>query len=112
MAAADMLNLLYLSFRALEKGRIPSELIRCIVELRMMVLDGEYTELPPIQTGDSACYAWQYVVRSPLKELFKFTLNPPALDELKKAVSVLYRRVIDREFHSLQILHSMIQPMQ
>lgn len=111
MAAADMLNLLYLSFRALEKGTIPSELIRCIVELRMMVLDGEYTELPPIQTGDSVCYAWQYVVRSPLKELFQFTLTPPALEDFKKAVSVLYRRVIDREFHSLKILHTMIQPI-
>ena len=108
LVAADMLNLLYLAFRALEKQQIPNTLIRHIYELRMIVLDGEYTERPPIPTGDSAAYAWHYVITSPLQKLFSFNLNQPALDEFTKAVSVLRKRTIDREFHSLEILNTLI----
>lgn len=108
LVAADMLNLLYLAFRALEKQQIPNTLIRHIYELRMIVLDGEYTERPPIPTGDSAAYAWHYVITSPLQKLFSFNLNQPALDEFTKAVSVLRKRTIDREFHSLEILKNLI----
>ena len=108
LVAADMLNLLYLAFRALEKQQLPNTLIRHIYELRMIVLDGEYTERPPIPTGDSAAYAWHYVITSPLQKLFSFNLNQPALDEFTKAVSVLRKRTIDREFHSLEILNTLI----
>lgn len=107
LTASDMLNLLYLAFKALEKERIPKTLIRHIFELRMMVIDGEYTEWPPITTGQSAAYAWNYVITSPLKKIFQFTLASPALDEFIKAVATLRRRTIDKEFHSLEILNSL-----
>ena len=38
----DMLNLLYLSCRALTNPRLDNRLIRCIFELRAMVINGEY----------------------------------------------------------------------
>ena len=37
-----MLNLLYLSCRALASPRLDNRLIRCIFELRAMVINGEY----------------------------------------------------------------------
>ncbi|MDO5409224.1 MAG: DNA repair protein RecO [Lachnospiraceae bacterium] len=107
LTAADMLNLLYLAFKALEKNQIPKVLIRHIVELRMMVLDGEYTERPPVPTGESAAYTWHYVITSPLNRLFGFTLAQPALEEFSKAVTALKRRVIEKDFHSLEILKSL-----
>lgn len=108
LAAADTLNLLYLAFKALEKNKIPRTLVRHIYELRMMVIDGEYTEYPPISTGESAAYAWNYVITSPLPKLFQFSLASPALEEFNKAVAVLRRRTIEKEFHSLEILNSLL----
>lgn len=43
--ASDTLKLLYLSMRALSKGIIPKELIRCIFELRILVINGEYPNM-------------------------------------------------------------------
>ncbi len=108
LTAADMLNLLYLAFRALEKGQIPKVLVRHIFELRMMVIDGEYIESPPVSVGESAVYAWHYVITAPLQKLFRFTLTEPALKEFARAVTVWRRRTIDREFHSLEILDTLL----
>ncbi|MDD7390657.1 MAG: DNA repair protein RecO [Lachnospiraceae bacterium] len=108
LTAADMLNLLYLAFRALEKGQIPRVLVRHVFELRMMVIDGEYTEQPPVEVGESAAYAWYYVITSPLQKVFHFTLAEPALKEFARAVTVWRRRTIDREFHSLEILETLL----
>lgn len=44
MDASGELNLLYASFKALKKDRIPNALVRCIVELKMMVLHGSYPQ--------------------------------------------------------------------
>lgn len=40
--ARDTLELLYLSMKALSKGIIPKELVRCIYELKSLVINGEY----------------------------------------------------------------------
>lgn len=108
LAAVDMLNLLYLAFKALEKNQIPRILVRHVFELRMMVIDGEYMERPPISTGESAAYAWKYVINAPLQKIFHFSLAQPALDEFVKAVAVWRRRTIEKEFHSLEILNSLL----
>ena len=108
LTAADMLNLLYLAFRALEKNQLPRVLVQHVFELRMMVIDGEYTEWPPVTTGESAAYAWQYVITAPLQKIFQFTLAEPALKEFARAVTVWRRRTIDKEFHSLEILNTLL----
>lgn len=41
----DMMNLLYVSFRALLNSAIDNELVRCIFELRTMVIQGEYPQI-------------------------------------------------------------------
>ena len=64
LEAREMLRLLYQSFRALLKPALPNKLVQRIFELKIMVINGEYTEDPPLRAGDSARYAWQYVIRS------------------------------------------------
>lgn len=44
MDASGELNLLYASFRALKKDSIPNDLVRYVVELKMMVLHGSYPQ--------------------------------------------------------------------
>nr|HRL56364.1 DNA repair protein RecO [Lachnospira sp.] len=43
--AADMLNLLYVSLKALANKKIPDTLVKCIFELRMIALNGECPEV-------------------------------------------------------------------
>lgn len=101
---SEMLLLLYQSLRALLKPALPNTLVQLIFELRVMVANGEYTEQPPVSCSDSAVYAWEYIIASPLEKLYTFVLKPPVQRELKAAVDYNKKRFLDREFHSLEIL--------
>lgn len=102
-----MLNLLYVSLRALGKKAVPRPLVRYIFELRAMAINGEYSEKPLIKTGESAAYAWNFVLCTPLEKLYSFTLTPETLREFARAVEALKEYYIDREFKSLEILEAM-----
>lgn len=104
----ELLKLIYQSLRALLKPAIPNALVRRIFELKAMVINGEYSEHPGRQVSDSANYAWEYVVVSPVESLYRFTLKEEVLREFSACVEDNVRRYIDRRFHSLDILESMI----
>ena len=108
LADVQMLNLLYVALCALGRPSLPDELVRYIYELKMMVINGEYTVEPPMKTAESVRYAWQFVVRTPVEKLFTFVLNRETLEEFARAVTCLRKRVIDREFVSLEMLQAMI----
>lgn len=103
----EMLQLLYQSMRALLKPALPDTLIQLVFELRTMVINGEYTEHPPRPVSDSANYAWEYIIASPIESLYTFVLKEDVERELKNCVEINKRRFIDREFHSLKILEMM-----
>lgn len=104
---SEMLLLLYQSLRALLKPALPNTLVQLIFELRVMVANGEYTERPPIPCSDSAVYAWEYIIASPMEKLYTFVLKESVQRELKAAVDYNKKRFLDREFHSLEILSMM-----
>ncbi len=104
LEASEQLLVLYQSLRALLKPSLPNELVQVVFELRSMVINGDYTEDVPEPVSDSARYAWQYIISSPLQSLYTFTLTPEVLNELKHCVEHNKHRFIDREFHSLDIL--------
>ena len=95
LEATEQLLLLYQSLRALLKPALPKLLIQAVFELRSMVV------------SDSANYAWEYIIASPLESLYTFVLAPEVLEELRHCVELNKRRFIDREFHSLEILRMM-----
>lgn len=107
LEATEQLLLLYQSLRALLKPALPKPLIQAVFELRSMVISGDYTEHPPRPVSDSANYAWEYIIASPLESLYTFVLAPEVLEELRHCVELNKRRFIDREFHSLEILRMM-----
>ena len=72
-----------------------------------MVINGEYTSKPPVSTGDSAAYAWEYTAFSPIEKLYTFLLKEDAFGEFRRCVEENKRRFIDREFHSLEILRAL-----
>lgn len=104
---SEMILLLYQSLRALMKPSLPNSLVQLVFELRAMVINGEYTEHPARQVSDSANYAWEYIIASPIESLYTFLLTEEVQRELRQCVEANKHRYIDREFHSLDILKAM-----
>ncbi|MDO4268981.1 MAG: DNA repair protein RecO [Eubacteriales bacterium] len=104
----EMLLLLYQSMRALLKPALPDPLIQLVFELRAMVINGEYTEQPPRPVSDSARYAWEYIIASPLESLYTFVLKEEVQRELKTCVEINKKKFVDRTFKSLEILEMML----
>ena len=104
----EMLKLLYQSFRALLKQSLPNRLVQRIFELKMMAVNGEYTEKPQIPVSESACYAWEYVIFSPIEKLYTFLLTDEVFEEFRRSVERNKKSYIDRTFHSLDILEVLL----
>ena len=79
-------------------------LVRRIFELKMMVINGEYTEQPLSPVSDSCAYAWEYVVLSPVEGLYRFALTDEVLREFERVVESGRRRFLRHECRSLEIL--------
>lgn len=103
----ELLQLLYQSLRALSKPALPNRLIQLIFELRAMVINGEYSEHPGKTVSDSANYAWEYIIASPIESLYTFVLTEAVEWELRQNIETNKRRYIDRDFKSLEILRAM-----
>ncbi|MCI9569496.1 MAG: DNA repair protein RecO [Lachnospiraceae bacterium] len=104
LEAGEMANLVYLSLRALLKPALSKPLVRAAFELKLMELNGEYTELPPLPCSPPARYAWEYILSSPVARLFTFTLTEPVQEEFLCCVEENRKRFVDKSFHSLDIL--------
>lgn len=106
--ASEMLNLLYVSLRALERGAVPARLVRCVFEIRLMVINGEF----PWDTaygalsGEAARRALVFAAETPLSRLYTFTLRDDALQELERVQERVRKRQIDRPLKSLEILEA------
>lgn len=103
----ELLLLLYQSMRALLKSSLPNSLVQLVFELRAMAANGEYTAQPPKAVSDSATYAWEFIISSPMESLYTFVLKEPVQRELRECVEMNKRRFVDREFKSLGILREM-----
>ena len=102
-----MLLLVYQSLRALLNARIPNGLVRKIFELKAMVVNGEYTQDPPIKVSGGAQYTWEYVIASSIEKLYTFAVTQEVYEEFEACVDTNRKRYIDREFHSLEILEAL-----
>ena len=108
LEAVETLKLLYQSLRALLKSAIPNRLVRAVFELKLMEINGEYMEKPLGRLEDSTIYTWEYVLASPVKKLYTFTVTEKVLEEFTKCVAENKRRFVDKTFHSLDILDVLV----
>ena len=104
----DMLKLLYQSLRALGVPSLSHELVRCIFEIKTIVVNGEFPGVP-VDTSllDSTLYTIQYVAESSIEKLYTFTVSPEVLEELQTLCDGYRRRFMDREFKSLEIIKTL-----
>lgn len=104
----EMLKLLYQSLRALCSPALPNELVKCIFELRAIVVNGEYPGPPQNrEMEESTVYALNYISSSSIEKLYTFTVNDSVLRELQQIADEYRRRFTDREFKSLEILKTL-----
>lgn len=105
LEAADLLNLLFVSLRALENGHVPKRLVRCIYELRAMMIEGEYPGADMLNLRiPAARRALAEIERAPANRLYTFTLSDDACRELEAGVVTLRNRFLDRKPKSLELL--------
>lgn len=113
--AADELELLYYSLRALSLPQLDNRLIRAIFEIKILDLNGV---CPPPERIEEAqgrfafaagmqngtMYAIRFVLNSPVKKLFTFKLSDSVLDEFAAAATELMDMSVDQKFKSLEFL--------
>ena len=68
--AKALLNLIYVSFKALENAVLPKDFIRRIYELRLLKLQGEYTERPGFGEEQLAAGLWRHTLYASLTALY------------------------------------------
>ena len=103
----ELLNLLYISLKALLKESIPNKLVRCVFELRSLVIEGEYPGIPADERLlDGTKYAMDYISRTPLNKLYSFSLKEEVLDELDRVSGKYRNKFIDRPLKSLEMLET------
>ncbi len=101
----DLLNLLYLSLRALLKDSIPNKLVRCIYELRALQTEGEYPGVPgDMELLEATRYALDYISETPLERLYTFSVSDEVLGQLCEVTRKYRNRFIDRPLKSAEIL--------
>ncbi len=105
MDGAELLGLLYLSLKALEKGTIPKKLIRCIYEIRALVIDGEFPGLfSDTKYLPDTEYAVEFIANSALTKLFSFNVSKGVLDEIVGITIRLRHTFIDKPLKSTEML--------
>ncbi len=111
LEAADTLNLLYVSLLGLEKEAIPDDRVRYAFEVRLMVQSGEF---PTDITLDesllpAARHAFYHMITAPLGKLFSFEVTGEVMEEIRLRQDKIRIGAVDRNFHSLQVLQSMLE---
>lgn len=113
LGATDELNLIYLSFCELLKGRLRFSLIRSVFECKLLDIEGIgfQTEIYKKHGGvlsPTVEYALQYILSRKISEVFSFDLLPDAEHELSQIVSDYTKKHCDAHFKSLDILSSLM----
>lgn len=102
-----MLALVYQSLRALAKKTIPYPLIRRVFEIRAMMIGGEFPAPEQFDVGGDTLYTLQFIVSTPIERLYTFRVSDEVYEALAKIVDAHKKKVLDRQFQSLQILNTL-----
>ena len=105
MECTEMVDLLYITLRALMKGRQSPDLIRSIYECRLMTVNGVFAP-PETPEGmdESAWYALSFVSSCSLAKLYSFGLSAKAERDFTRAVRRRLSECVDRKLKSLAML--------
>ena len=106
--AKALLNLMYVTLKALREKAQEPELIRHIFELRLLVLQGEYTMVPGYAEKEETTKIWQKCISSSLTSLYD-----PAFyqgldtEEFEQNAGQLFARQVNHKFRTLTVLRDL-----
>ncbi|MBQ7430352.1 MAG: DNA repair protein RecO [Butyrivibrio sp.] len=101
----QLLALLYQSLRALENKSFERKLVRCIYEIKALVINGEYPGVPNNRDwNDSTLYALDFIVNTPVNKLYTFKVSGQVLEEMILITSIYRKSFIDKKLNSLEML--------
>ncbi len=105
MECTEMVDLLYITLRALLKGHQSPDLIRSIYECRIMTVNGVFAP-PETPEGmdESAWYALSFVASTSLTKLYSFGLSEKAERDFTRAVRKRLSGCVDKKLRSLAML--------
>lgn len=104
----ELLKLLYQSLRALMHEGLSNVLVRCVFEMKAMVINGEFPGMPREgEWEESTRYAVSYITDSSIEKLYTFTVTPRVLTQLKQIADDYRIRYVDRQFKSLEIVDNL-----
>jgi DNA repair protein RecO (recombination protein O) len=101
----EMLNLLYVSMKAILRRQMDRRLIRRIFEIRIMTINGEYAL--DEETGPETRYVIDYIMHAPLTKLYTFSVTPEVQNELDRNTEKHISVSVDRPLKSRKILEVM-----
>jgi len=104
----EMLKLFYQSLRALSVPAIPQKLVQYIYEIKSIVVNGEFPGIPAeLKLENSTEYAVKFIEESPVEKLFTFKVSESVMGELEQLSEWYRKKIMDREFKSLEILKTL-----
>lgn len=102
-----ILLLLYVTLRALERGRMPYSLIRAVYEIRLIVEEGEFEQPSSEELKDKSAgfaRAAAFITAAPFEKLYSFEVSDEVLRELIGFAGTRAENYFRHDFKSLSIL--------
>ena len=104
----QLLKLLYQSLKAISAPSLPTSLVKCIFEIKAIVVNGEYPGAPTdMKLEPSTLYTLSYIEAAPIEKLYTFTVKESVLAQLQLVADRYRRRFMNHDFKSLEILKTL-----
>lgn len=104
----QLLKLLYQSLTALTHPALDRKLVKVIYEMKAIMINGEFAGVPDKSENLSgADRAVRHLWDTPADKVYSFQVSDAVLKELMQRTEAVRKRVIDKEFKSLEMLESL-----
>lgn len=106
LEASDMVKLLFVTLRAVLRGKVPVNLIKTIYECRIMGINGDIAAPEEGSMERAAFLAFDHVIRCPYSNLYSFALSEKAQKDFSAFVSSRLKEVAGDRFRTLFVLRT------
>ena len=90
------------------KEGISNRLIRCIFEMKAMVVNGEFPGVPGDgKLSESAAYTLEFIALTAPEKLYTFMVTESVLLELQEVAAKYREKIWEHHFKSLEMLESL-----
>ncbi len=107
LEAGETVALLFYSLKALLSPSFENDLVRRVFELKLLVINGEYPDPDRCHLSQSADYAMRYIITTPIRDLYRFSVTKEVLQELSEVIDRFMRTNCNHEFRSLAVIQKL-----